>query len=151
MLYLCGYRSQVGRSMPRKAKRPCSRRGCPNLVEVGAGGYCPDHAAEHRAERNKRIDAQRGTAAQRGYDARWRRIRLMQLRKFPLCATCLAAEITEPATEVDHIIPLAEGGTHAFENLQSLCHPCHSRKTVQQSLGWGSQGRGDQIPTGSNR
>jgi 5-methylcytosine-specific restriction endonuclease McrA len=44
---------------------------------------------------------------------------------------------------------LANGGTHAFANLQSLCKSCHSRKTVAQSLGWtAGQGRGDQISTG---
>lgn len=134
--------------MPRKAKRPCSRRGCPNLVEVGSSGYCPEHDQQRRAERNQRIDAERGTAAQRGYNARWRRIRLMQLRKHPLCIHCLSAGRTTPATEVDHIRPLADGGTHAFNNLQSLCHACHSRKTATQSLGWGGQGRGSQIPTG---
>ena len=135
--------------MPRRAKRGCAHRGCPNLVEAGAGGYCPTHAAQHQVERNKRIDAQRGTAAQRGYDARWRRIRAMYLRNNPLCVHCLANGHTTPATDVDHITPLAVGGTHAPDNLQSLCHSCHSRKTVQQSLGWSpSPPKGDQIPTG---
>jgi 5-methylcytosine-specific restriction protein A len=27
--------------------------------------------------------------------------------------------------EVDHIIPLAEGGTHDLANLRCLCIPCH--------------------------
>jgi 5-methylcytosine-specific restriction protein A len=34
------------------------------------------------------------------------------------------------ATEVDHIKPKAEGGGESFENLQPLCKPCHSRKTL---------------------
>lgn len=131
--------------MPRKAKRPCSHRGCPALVDTGAGsrGYCPTHAAQHQQQRNQRIDANRGTAAQRGYDARWRRIRGMQLSSSPLCVHCQANGHTTPANEVDHITPLANGGTHAFSNLQSLCKSCHSKKTVAQSLGWNKVEVGD--------
>jgi hypothetical protein len=36
-----------------------------------------------------------------------------------------------PATEVDHIIALANGGTHDRSNLQSLCSACHINKTKQ--------------------
>ena len=31
--------------------------------------------------------------------------------------------------EVDHIIPLCEGGTNKIDNLQALHAPCHSKKT----------------------
>lgn len=39
-----------------------------------------------------------------------------------------------PATEVDHIINLAQGGTHHLDNLQALCTPCHRIKTEQEAL-----------------
>lgn len=32
--------------------------------------------------------------------------------------------------ECDHIIPLAEGGTHAPENLRTLCRSCHQKETA---------------------
>jgi 5-methylcytosine-specific restriction protein A len=35
---------------------------------------------------------------------------------------------------MDHIIPTAEGGTDAEENLQVLCQPCHARKTAQEGV-----------------
>lgn len=35
----------------------------------------------------------------------------------------------QPGHHVDHIIPLAEGGTHDPHNLQLLCTPCHNAKT----------------------
>lgn len=129
--------------MPIKAKHPCAHPGCPGLIAHGS--RCPAHQRQADADRNQQIDTQRGTASQRGYDARWRRIRLMHLRAHPLCVQCLVAGRTVPATDVDHITPLAHGGTHAEDNLQSLCHSCHSRKTAQQSLGWG---KGDQISGG---
>ncbi len=38
------------------------------------------------------------------------------------------------ATEIDHIIPLKNGGTNDIENLQALCKRCHSKKTkVEQN------------------
>ena len=33
------------------------------------------------------------------------------------------------AAELDHITPLAAGGTHNPANLQPLCRRCHKRKT----------------------
>lgn len=34
-----------------------------------------------------------------------------------------------PLGEMDHRIPLAEGGEHAVENLRLLCTPCHKAET----------------------
>jgi 5-methylcytosine-specific restriction endonuclease McrA len=35
------------------------------------------------------------------------------------------------ATDVDHIIELARGGTNTIDNVQPLCKPCHIHKTTQ--------------------
>lgn len=61
----------------------------------------------------------------RQYDERWRRIRAQTLLAEPLCRLCLSAGRTVPATVVDHIKPLADGGTHESSNLQPLCKRCH--------------------------
>jgi 5-methylcytosine-specific restriction protein A len=29
----------------------------------------------------------------------------------------------------DHVVPLADGGTNAIDNLRVLCRPCHNEKT----------------------
>lgn len=81
----------------------------------------------------------RGSAASRGYDARWRRIRARHLASHPLCVDCLKHGRTEAAHHVDHIIPLRKGGTHAAGNLQSLCASCHSRKTAKEDGGFGRE------------
>lgn len=70
-------------------------------------------------------DAKRGTPAARGYDSEWRQIRAVYLKRNPRCVEC-----GERATDVDHIKPLSKGGTHDDDNLQALCHACHSYKTV---------------------
>lgn len=54
--------------------------------------------------------------------ARW-------LRAHPLCVACKLEGYFTPATEVDHIVPLAKGGADDLGNLQSLCHDCHDAKT----------------------
>lgn len=68
------------------------------------------------------------SAAQRGYGAEWQRIRLVVLGQEPRCQVC-----GQRATEVDHIVPKAKGGTDARMNLRSLCGPCHRTKTARDS------------------
>lgn len=43
------------------------------------------------------------------------------------CGRCVACGIKAPLT-VDHIVPLAKGGTNWIENCQCLCRQCNSRK-----------------------
>ncbi|MGE4652537.1 MAG: HNH endonuclease signature motif containing protein [Myxococcota bacterium] len=37
--------------------------------------------------------------------------------------------------ELDHIVPLVEGGSHHPTNLQTLCVPCHRSKSVREAAG----------------
>ena len=108
--------------MPWKSKRPCGKPGCRELVEAGVR-YCPRH-------KPKRRDASH-------YDYRWRKLRAMYIAKHPLCAECESAGRLTPATEVHHIVAVADGGSDRDENLQPLCKSCHSRKTSEESrFGW---------------
>ena len=61
---------------------------------------------------------------------RWHRRRAHQLWTQPLCEQCKARGRVEVATEVDHIRS-HRGDRNAFwlGELQSLCKPCHDRKT----------------------
>jgi 5-methylcytosine-specific restriction protein A len=45
------------------------------------------------------------------------------------------------ATECDHVIPAAKGGTHQLDNLRGACEPCHKRKTAQEGGGWRNRWR----------
>lgn len=38
-----------------------------------------------------------------------------------------------PATEVDHLVNVAAGGTHDDTNLAAICVPCHRHKTQQEA------------------
>lgn len=79
----------------------------------------------------------RPSAALRGYDRHWQRIRASVLAEAPLCLDCESRGLTVAAEEVDHVLPLARGGTHDRRNLRPLCKPCHSRKTNREDGGLG--------------
>jgi 5-methylcytosine-specific restriction protein A len=121
--------------MPRRAKRPCMWPGCTALTEKGS--YCDEHCKLLQARR----EAKRESAARRGYGARWRRLRKMFLSAHPLCADPYGHHAARNeivvATEVDHVVPKKQGGSDAWENLQSLCKSCHSRKTALEDGRWG--------------
>jgi len=62
----------------------------------------------------------------RPYDAKWQRLRAQTLRAEPICRMCLSAGKTVPANVVDHILPIADGGTNETSNLMPLCFRCHN-------------------------
>jgi 5-methylcytosine-specific restriction protein A len=68
------------------------------------------------------------------YDSpRWRALRLAQLKQEPCCRACAANKRVTPAVVADHITPYRDG-TDFFDatNLQSLCTPCHARKSAKE-------------------
>lgn len=79
-------------------------------------------------------DRERGTATQRGYGPKWRRVRAEYLREHPWCIDCQAEGLLVPATEVDHVIPLRLGGADHPSNYAGLCRRHHSAKTMRQSV-----------------
>lgn len=82
--------------------------------------------------------AKRESSHARGYDARWRKARLIYLRYHPLCVACAPRVVA--ANEVDHIVP-HRGDQELFwdqDNWQALCKPCHSKKTANEDGGFGN-------------
>ena len=113
--------------MPIKPLRPCNRIGCRELTH---DGYCPAHKRDE-----SRIKKERKPEYARLYRTqRWKSMRIKVLQANPLCVHCKIAI----ATQVDHII--SHKGDYnlfySFNNLQSLCHQCHSNKTYRETLGY---------------
>jgi 5-methylcytosine-specific restriction endonuclease McrA len=55
---------------------------------------------------------------------RWKDQRLRVLKRDAyICAYC-----SGEATQVDHVIPRANGGGHELDNLVACCAPCNTRK-----------------------
>ena len=104
--------------MPIQPKKPCRHPGCPNLTY---DKYCEVHASVDR----------RASAHERGYTSKWRRLSKLYLKAHPLCEECKRQGKLTPATVVDHIVP-HRGNEHlrwSESNWQSLCKPCHDKKT----------------------
>ena len=45
----------------------------------------------------------------------------------------LGFKVRKSLWELDHIVPLIDGGTHDMANLQTLCTPCHKLKTAREA------------------
>lgn len=113
--------------MSRRAKKVCSRPGCPNLVDAGTG-RCDACAGGSERER--------GTAAERGYDSRWRATRAGFLEEYPFCAEAGCMSLAEDVDHIDGEGPLGPRG-HDWSNLRGLCKAHHSRRTARdQPGGW---------------
>lgn len=105
------------------AKQPCAQSGCSELVQ---SGRCAQHATQHRRWRER----WRGSAASRGYDAAWQRVRGFALRRDNyLCQLCLAAGRVTPAQDVHHRRKVVRAPELRLdlENLVSVCRECHDR------------------------
>lgn len=118
--------------MPTAALRPCATAGCPELV---AKGRCSKH--ERVAEVFDR--QRRGTAAERGYGARWQQARLVYLASNPLCRPCSkkSPPRVTAATVVDHVTD-HKGDQRLFwdqANWQPSCEPCHNARTDAGDFG----------------
>ena len=102
--------------------RVCAQPGCPILTTES---YCPQHRRSIDKAIKERTAEQRKVYTTR----RWKALRRRVLREQPWCAVCGM----RPATDVDHIIPLREGGP-PFDrvNVQGLCKADHSAKTGRE-------------------
>lgn len=67
----------------------------------------------------------------RGYGWDWEKKRAALLKREPICRACRSRGRAVVATDVDHILDKALGGSDDEDNLQPLCGPCHKAKTAQ--------------------
>ncbi len=129
-------RSVSGVSSPRSRTAVCPVPGCPTLT---AGGRCPAHGKPDR----------RPNASQRGYGARWQKIRSAFLAAHPLCAGVDGEHHPHcdgQATVPDHapltrreLVARGVADPDAWEYLVPLSTACHGWKTVRYDGGWGRE------------
>lgn len=113
--------------MALKPLRPCRKPGCAELTREG---WCPKHKPKAASR------SQEAQAWHRWYSLPiWTDdLRPNQLLEEPFCRECAAKGERVYATDVDHIRD-HKGDWALFTdrgNLQSLCHSCHSRKTMRE-------------------
>lgn len=101
--------------------------------------YCDECMPIFRAKQSRWQEYQKKVREEHGEHKRlygstyWKKLRKQVLdRDNWLCCECARQGKITPATDVDHIIPLSQGGGNSLNNLQSLCRKCHIRKTSQE-------------------
>ncbi|MEJ8570759.1 HNH endonuclease signature motif containing protein [Microbaculum marinum] len=97
-----------------------------------------------KRERDRDYQRRRDPVAQALYHSkRWQSERAAFLHDHPLCIECERGGVIRAATVVDHIDP-HYGNETVFWNRsrwQSLCAPCHGRKTASMDGGFGNPRR----------
>lgn len=64
----------------------------------------------------------------------WRKLRALKIKLNPICEECATYGRATPGEVIDHIKPINQGGAPlSIENLQTLCHACHNRKSGQEA------------------
>ncbi len=94
----------------------------------------PARATPHRAPGHRpRAPDRRPSAARRGYDHHWQRVRLVHLALHPLCVDCREQGRLTPAAQVHHVAKVSDRPDLLCDpdNLMSLCERCHSRRTAR--------------------
>lgn len=111
--------------MPEAAPRWCPR--C--CAAHAAGAKCPAAAAD-KLERDRLY---RQSAARRGYDSTWWKVRRAFLSQHPLCEDCQAAGRVRTADQVHHVKKVADRPDLRLDpsNLMSLCRSCHATRTAR--------------------
>ena len=108
--------------MPR-APKYCSFPGCRTLVT--GRSRCHDHSGWKTSPptaSSKRTDT-----------ALWKHARALALQRDNHQCQIRGPRCTTQATQVDHMVNVATGGTDDLTNLQSACKPCHDQKTAREA------------------
>jgi len=109
--------------MPRTPEHPSNYPGCPQLTNET---YCSEHKKVMTKQYNQ---YERDLDVWKRYGSQWRKVRAAYISAHPLCELCLQEGRMTPAEHVHHLKEIKHGGTHEYENLQSLCMHHHSRIT----------------------
>ena len=76
-------------------------------------------------------------AEQRIRGRKWMAIRERWFRAHPVCVMCEQQGRISLATQLDHRVPLIDGGKDDETNYQSLCKTHHDEKTATEARGRG--------------
>lgn len=79
--------------------------------------------------------AKQGAAAQRlRGNTRAAVVRRLSRERPRMCAECYRGGKVRLGEELDHVVPLWQGGSNDLANLQWLCKPCHADKTAGEAV-----------------
>lgn len=124
--------------MPYASPKNCARPAC-YKVSIYGKRYCEEHTKQ-----KDKADYElyrKNDAGQKVYkSALWKKSRASFLAQHPFCSVCRKEGRLTAATEVDHLIPIAQGhDPWDVENWDSKCASCHAKKTAAE-VGFSSKG-----------
>lgn len=120
--------TEIGEMMREGASplmaKACGHPGCPGLVTRKGASRCPTHdpgpwggpTLDERRARTKTPEHRRDRAIVKARDH----------------ATCYICATHDPQGQMDHVIPVTEGGTDDLTNKAWICSPCHATKSAQE-------------------
>jgi hypothetical protein len=106
-------------------------KSCRNCGTVCQGSIC----ADCKPAETRRRDQRRGTPSQRGYDAEYRRNRLVvvdQAKRGKPCCICGLGFNEDELVTAEHVIPLRHGGSNDKSNLSPAHSGCNSAWNKKQ-------------------
>lgn len=138
----CAYRLRVSNTVRRAIGRKCDECGCAFIAKQNRTRHCRLCAKRilRRKQRKRVRNRTGGNSAQRakrkGVPRDWGlRAEEVFERDQWRCCLCgcktpqrLRGSTADNAPELDHIVPIALGGGHVFDNVQTLCRACNGRK-----------------------
>lgn len=112
--------------MTARAPKFCANAQCGNLVPAGVR-YCPQCDQPWKTNHP--------THNSRSADAQWRKlVKRILKRDNHRCQINYVGICTGRASEVDHKLAVAFGGTDHPSNLQAACRECHLAKSSDEGL-----------------
>lgn len=115
----------------------CSAGGCKTVVTVDPLDRNPPRCEKHpyKPTKKRKVYSHHIVNGRNIYSTNeWKKLSKAKKRLNPLCEECERMSIYTPAKIADHIIEIEDGGSpYDINNLQSLCDPCHKRKTAQEA------------------
>jgi 5-methylcytosine-specific restriction endonuclease McrA len=138
--------SVVNRDRRNEVSRSWRRRNKPKIHAIARKWYEGDPARvaarKMRHARWRRLNPDKAAVIERRRRAREAAadgdhtvedvLRILEMQRWS-CAYC-PKDLRKAKPHIDHIIPLARGGSNDRANLQALCQPCNNRKWAKDPI-----------------
>lgn len=122
-LYLGLVSAQYGRVLAYKKSQACALCAVPLFVQARPGDLGFEGEWEYVSTYSETHQVKRTTLKPVGFE-----IAPESKGGFPRWVQTRTPEMQD--AELDHIVPIVEGGDHDWHNLRLLCKPCHKKETA---------------------
>jgi len=104
-----------------KPSRPCLKCRALFIPSKDSPSYCSLHKPTKRQNTKRKPHYN---------DPEYRRNRNYLIKEYGRCFRCNTGGTPNNKLEIDHIVPVSEGGTNRLSNLRILCQNCHRLRHI---------------------